>query len=138
MTPAVAQALAALAGAVARLETAAARASEGWSSLLGAESSAAALREDARQARKLYETLAAKAERIVAGSAAERAFLQDVQPFLDTREQEQLAGLLTVGGAVRDVGAATLRDVKAGLRFGLPLLAVALVVAAVYFLPRGS
>ena len=139
MTPAVRAALAVLESAAVRAENAAQGASDPWAWLLGADSTTAALRSNADAARKLYRTMEAKAERIQAGTPEEADFVRVAQEHGDPSEAERLSSFLTPWGAAKDVGGATARDVASAVRFGLPLVAiVALVVGAIYFLPRGA
>jgi hypothetical protein len=136
VTPATAaaadEALAALAAAVERLDEAAERASGWWSSLIGAESTAAAARTNAAAARSFYQTMLAKRARLATDDDV-ASFVESIKPVLNTRDAERIGDLLTPAGALRDVGGATLADVKAGLRVGLPVVGLLLVVGVVLY-----
>lgn len=140
MTPAINQALMAMEAATARLENAASKSSSVWSWLIGAESTDAALRSQAIAARKLYDAMKAKAPYILQGSSEEYDFILTISQHVDTSEAERLASMLTVSGAVKNVGNATVQDIAKGVKIGIPIFAlVALAIGAIYLtslLPR--
>jgi hypothetical protein len=110
---AVAAALVELLRATERQEAAAEDASSGinawWTEAIGADSSAAGLRTNAKAARTLYDAMTARAARITTDEDA-RVLVRDVGGFVDTRGIEAAAAFLTPGAAAVEVAKGTARD----------------------------
>lgn len=108
-----------------------------WTSIIGADSTAAAVRANAKAARTLYETLRAKLDRWRSSSepvsAAEVAsFLDAAGVAADNRASAAAAEFVSVSGAVREVGGETLRDLASPSRWpSVAWVLVAVVVVAV-------
>lgn len=110
---AVAAALDQLRAATERQEAAAESAASGingwWASTIGADSSAAALRTNAKSARLLYETMKRKADTLDTDLQAQ-TFVREVGQYADTRAIEAAANFLKPTTAAVEVGKATARD----------------------------
>lgn len=116
-----------------------------WSSAIGAESSAAALRANAASAWTLYDVLADKRNRLANDPGATEYDVQVVEgsvPALSNVAAREGAYLLTPGAALVETAKGTAADIAgmAKAPFGLPLWAWAAGAAALALfivLPKG-
>lgn len=130
-------ALAAYALQVAKNAAVAKDAGGWWSSLIGADSAATAVKSAAHAQGSLLDSFKAKRAKVT-DDAAGMELLKSINAELaNPLDLKATADLLTVGGAAKDVAAATARDVAAGVKaavsWGAWVVPLALVAVVLFF-----
>jgi Arc/MetJ family transcription regulator len=80
-----------------------------WSSIVGSESTSAAVRSDAHAMRSLYDSLRVKRAKLETDDDA-RAFIATVAQNTDTSQVEAVAAFTSLGGGVKTIAADTAKD----------------------------
>jgi hypothetical protein len=118
----------------------------GWDTLIGASSSVDALRSNAAAAQTLYQTLAAKRDRLIADPNSSEADVQDMEGVAPAALQNTAsaagADQLSLSAAYDQVVAQSASDLAAAVKnpFGIPLWVWgvgAVGILALLYLPKG-